>query len=131
MKKIILSVLIFGILLSGCNENTSLSKDDLFEKKKECASYEQEIKSNLPQLWEIKEIFYSPIENSCLYRRKEIAVLNNWDITVRHEIIDFLSKKSLFTRFEREVNGQQEKRSEDNIIQMDQLRGEIKRLKWE
>lgn len=79
-------------LLSKKQKNDSLSREELFEWKKECISYKEEIEELLferykearesaktyediwPEEWEqkpstekLQEIFYSPVRNSCLY----------------------------------------------------------------
>lgn len=80
MKKFLLFwLLAFAVVLTWCSEK--LDKDDLFEKKQECASYKDEIdkaiedrlkliKNNWAYFTEeniLDEIFYSSEENSCLY----------------------------------------------------------------
>lgn len=42
-------------------------KNDLFQKNKECFEYMDYLKSNKTNTQTIKEIFYSPKANSCLY----------------------------------------------------------------
>lgn len=75
-------LLIFGlILLSGCNTTTknNISESEFFEKKQECAKYKDAIQKEVNNSLirdddqyfsydvQIRDIFYSPVENSCLY----------------------------------------------------------------
>lgn len=74
MKKLgLLSVILLCLLVCWCgnknNEENMLSKQDIFENNLKC----QELSWQLSQKYvereypyEIKEIFYSPIENECL-----------------------------------------------------------------
>lgn len=98
MKKSIILLIIFAIL-SGCNSNSSQSdistkekeiielksqikqinenniKDNIFFKKQECIKYKEEMlsfaKKYHSDVYELKEIFYSPLKNSCYFIAKE------------------------------------------------------------
>ncbi len=66
MKKLLPFILISSLLLSACG--LGMSKSEIFNKNEVCLKYKQELDkewSNLG-LW-IKEIFYSPKLNSCVY----------------------------------------------------------------
>ena len=59
MKKLIITTFILtSIILTGCTtQETTLSTSELFEKKKECASYENEIKKYLEDQYNYKDEF--------------------------------------------------------------------------
>ena len=78
MKKFLLIfALIWVLVLTWCSMQKWLSKDELFEKKKECASYKEWLQNEINKLQNevekangyyletIVEIFYSPTKNSC------------------------------------------------------------------
>lgn len=76
MKKFLLiSVFLGSMIFVGCSQQKWLSQDKLFEKKQECAKYKNEMQKQLSDfslngienVLEVKEIFYSPIKNSCLF----------------------------------------------------------------
>jgi hypothetical protein len=64
------------IFITGCSTTNKISQSELFEKKQECSSYKDKMNiqlsgfSNLGNFFEIDEIFYSPVKNSCLYTAK-------------------------------------------------------------
>lgn len=75
LKKLFLISLLFGsLILTGCSTQKGLSQDELFEKKQECASYENKMKEqletfsfNYTSCFVVNQLFYSPVRNSCLY----------------------------------------------------------------
>lgn len=82
MKKIFIILLAFWLVfVTGCSINNSkISQTEIFEKKQECSKYKQDIQKAVDKSLirddddeyfsyqvQLKEIFYSPIKNSCLY----------------------------------------------------------------
>ena len=80
-----------------------MDQDDLFEKKQECVSYkdeiEKEIKNEIEKVnWKplkqlgvliyVKDIFYSPQRNSCLYIYNN---QNNW--FSNYFLVDYFTKE--------------------------------------
>lgn len=74
----IVALLILGYLFFSTGKSNSLKKTEkaldaqqLFEMKAKCAIYKDEIEKRLQEtFWTsyiVEEIFYSPVENSCLY----------------------------------------------------------------
>jgi len=109
MKKIFLIFLLaYGFILTGCSQQKWLSQDKIFEKKQECIKYkiniEEEIDGKNTEKWfqesfyELDQIFYSPIKNSCLYSYKRVWLQNN--LTIRsfldYFIVDYLTKDMIF-----------------------------------
>lgn len=103
MKKLLPFLLISSLLLSACSV---WNKDDLFEKKIECAKFLPELEKKIlnwnkitENWWDvsygygIEEIFYSPFRNSCK------AVVSSYinpkispnDFGKYYEIIDLLT----------------------------------------
>ncbi len=131
MKKIlIVSVLLGSIILAGCSQK-QLSQDELFQKKQECGSYKEAIKSEiksgiekenwktLEQLWVsiyVKEVFYSSERNSCLYIYNN---QNNW--YSNYYLVDHLTKE--YIMWYGETISSSEYISEFNK--------KVKELKWE
>lgn len=73
-----------------------MNQDNLFEKEQECISYKDEMIKDLAPHYIvdttdfIKEIFYSPIRNSCIYVR------GTFDNQYENRIItDFLTKEEI------------------------------------
>lgn len=105
MKKLLLvSILFYFLLLTWCSQqDASLSKSELFDKKKECAGYSNQMKDYVDDQynWEdvgvsqtsyIKDIFYSPVRNTCMYTITTTSISNlrsNGGILV----IDFFTKE--------------------------------------
>ena len=81
MKKFIsISLLLSVLFLYGCStKNNWLTADQLIAKQQECASYKDAIQKQVDEhpirrtnqlesyTSSLKEIFYSPVKNSCLY----------------------------------------------------------------
>ena len=62
----------YETLLNSIEKQKTEDRDFIFKKNKECFSYKEEIEKNLPNIryagYEmLREIFYSPKTNSCLY----------------------------------------------------------------
>lgn len=134
MKKYILILLATSLLLSGCS---IWSKDDLFQKKQECAKLEQEMWKQLDSNeryggrmeWTslyLSMIFYSPLRNSCLYKSEFIVRWDNglWDSYLL-EINDFFTKEI--------IHSQNCVYSEDNTLFSqcsESFDKEIQKFKW-
>ncbi|MEI8009044.1 MAG: hypothetical protein WCI00_06820 [bacterium] len=62
-------------MIAGCTSTTksTMTTDQLFQKKQECANLRDKIEEQINKnpdysgCFNIKEIFYSPLRNSCLY----------------------------------------------------------------
>lgn len=118
-KVIFISFTMCCIILSGCNMS-----NELFEKKQECANYENEIEQEITiqnkwlqeSFYELDQIFYSPTQNSCLYSYKWISRQNNFTEKniLDYFIADYLTKDIIF-----QIN---------NINDYD---SKINELKWE
>lgn len=108
MKKILLiSLLLYGIILSGCSQ----SKNELFEKSKECSTLGDQvikeiefqygkIQDGMTENWlqvETPQVFYSPKLNSCIYRSEIIQDFDNENLYARYflKIVDFLKKETI------------------------------------
>lgn len=154
MKKIvIISLILWVILLWGCSKNqesqepqnsNTLSKAELFDKKKECASYEEQIKQTISErnkLFEtdpsksyekLQEIFYSPEKNSCLYIVKRAFFDVCEEVHQEQLVYDFFSK------YEWWIIGSKicpcSKSQPDEYCKYDSyysINNEIAKLKWE
>lgn len=139
MKKYIPILLSTSLLLSACSIDWNNKKDNLFEKKQECAKYRDEmlkdaISVNEESLakasmaWheynlEIEEIFYSKKYNSCLYQLSTYKL--NWikipDISEKQllskSIYDYFSKKEIINTLDNHSEEEFDKK--------------LKELKWE
>lgn len=133
MKKLFLiSTILLWLLLTWCSQN-KLSQDELFEKKQGCNTYKNIIEKELEKDNEnilgsiyLKEIFYSPSRNSCIYIKSIDYYLNNYNF-VWETAYDILTNETIWYW--------DSKISEDTIIQdLDQEKEYfelIKELKWE
>lgn len=124
MKKILLiSLLIFGFILTGCSQQKWLSQDELFQKKQECASYTSEMYKDIEKWWYeeplILDVFYSSSINSCIY---EFNTARN-SLT----LVDYFSKKILWSAL---INCESYY-YETCMAQQKVLFDTIKELKWE
>lgn len=107
MKKLLLiSLVLSGILLKGCSQQKWLSQDELFEKKQECISYKDKMNIQVIQLidsdFEVNEIFYSPIKNSCLYTAKVkywIKINDFTDNSLYTAVIDYFNNTIIENTF--------------------------------
>ena len=111
MKKIIY-IICFIFLLTGCSYVKEESDTNLqFNKKKECASYKEEMYKEIPLAQRIgefpaiiKEIFYSPKRNSCIY-----VYANESGLKAKiaekdfYYIIDYFTKETIYSSFEYDV----------------------------
>lgn len=106
MKKSLLLIFLAAIVLAGCSMSTTpkstMTTDQLFQKKQECAQYKDKIEKELAEQTDkengkymiLKEIFYSPKANSCLYyanwwfTASEGFIELNW-------VIDYLSDEMI------------------------------------
>lgn len=118
MRKIIVLLIMLTFVLSSCsidwndekdkkitelrNENLLLNKkidDDLFQKNVECNKLDAEINAYAINFyWEkvqIKNIFYSPKRQSCLFSVYSVRDFWNSNIYIL-DIVDILSKESIY-----------------------------------
>ena len=125
MKKVLLiTSIVFELILAGCGQQGWLSKDELFEKKQECAKYkndieksiEEENSKNLESHKYLNEIFYSPKNNSCLY----IYTTDNGQY-INHFLVNYLTNQWIIW-YNETVS------SSDKIKEFDDT---VKELKWE
>lgn len=102
MKKLLLfSILLGSMILTGCGQQKWLSQDELFSKKQECISYKDKISIQAVDIldsgFEVGEIFYSPIKNSCLYITKD---KNEWIYNSSYlAIIDYFNNTIIESTF--------------------------------
>lgn len=86
---------------------TNSQTQDTFTMKAKCASYREDIEQRMAAtLWTryaVDEIFYSPIENSCLYAVNAYQERNSYSAYI---IWDYLSGEMLFYRDTTLTNGQ-------------------------
>jgi hypothetical protein len=105
-----------------------MTADQIFEKKKECGQYLEKIVNDWVSTLGIKEIFYSPIENTCMYVFQDDNI---------YYIYDILSSKEIFSIWSAFTTcwGIQKLFSEefDNCKKpiLEKFNGKIKELKWE
>ena len=72
MKKLLLPLYLLSVVLAGCTSTSkpTMTADQLFQKKQECASYNEKIEKennlNSDVATDTVEIFYSPLKNSCI-----------------------------------------------------------------
>jgi hypothetical protein len=123
MKKILI-IILSVLILSGCSSSQKIDQkiadtdnqsEDLFAKKKECASFKDKIMEDIltPNLVyddsdpELTEIFYSPKRNSCLYifdyYKSPDCLKMDTDTYFKvgcqfkeSQIIDFLTKETVY-----------------------------------
>lgn len=120
MKKIITLSLFFVLFLSSCSIDWNWEKDnELFKKKEECWKYYNELITQLKEkYWSsfyinwVKQIFYSPVNNSCLY--EEWWLESSLDVSIK----DAYTKNTIIKK---DIN------NEDFI----EWNKKIKELKWE
>lgn len=108
MKKLfILSMILLSLTLVWCAQN-KLSQDELFNKKQECLTYKDNLQKDIDKDklymetngWSysarIKEIFYSPVDNTCI---GVVGIIGRFskepnDIFSEIQIIDILENQS-------------------------------------
>lgn len=137
----ILSIGIVWIFLTGCgNTLIEVSKDEeIFRRKQECASYLNHAEgieqknleesafyndSEVNASYEILEIFYSPLENTCLYTLESQIwyydefgkyTLDYWLL-----IKDSLTKKTIWSSwmFDMSVMSKREEELQDKVVEL-------------
>lgn len=112
MKKFLLLWVLGLAILTGCAQQ-GLSQSELFEKKKECKSYQTQIEEkenkNLVNTYgsgkkqtltyQVLDVFYSKKANTCLYNIRFID-MQDWVVkNSRVELKDYLSSKILGYNF--------------------------------
>jgi len=110
MKKLLIPIILATFLLAGCtSQKAKLTDDQLFEKKQECNKYKDEIQKVIDNSLirdddeyfsyqvRLKEIFYSPVKNSCLYSVYHIETRksNPSDSCGSYTIQDFLANDTI------------------------------------
>lgn len=145
MKKIIWFSFLLGLIfLGGCTTTNKLSQADLFQKKQECAKYQDVIKKEIQdyndQIRQIEqsqwinmkhsrilwELFYSPIKNSCLYSIYLIEETAKWDTINWYKMKDFFDKG-----YEENFIMQDENGNWDIYGGYTSYQNRLKELKWE
>ena len=118
-KIMVISLLVGSIVLAGCVQQKWLSQDELFEKKKECANYQNEMKQSMKNyiskstLWQdidediknkkirlyLRDVFYSKKTNSCLYAfnkaEDKMQDIESY-IEITYYIVDYLNNNLLY-----------------------------------
>lgn len=133
MKKLLVLVLFSSLVLAGCAQQ-GLSQSELFEKKQECASLQSEMLEQLQSKdWfkeqfigedktksemYVKEFFYAPSRNSCLYTSD-----NSAGISRVFQLHDFFSKETIYEKSCSIVDDVEFKQCEQQFI------NEIQKLK--
>ena len=128
MKKLlIISILLGSVILSGCGKQQWLSQEELFEKKQECAKHKEDIEKDIAvrnfgnQIEILEEIFYSPTENTCMYKTwwKLSTTLTDWEVVnrERERVYDFFTKETVIWT--------------DNRLNDEYFYNKFKELKWE
>ncbi len=87
MRKFLLPLLLLSVVIAGCTSTTksTMTTDQLFQKKQECANLRDKIEEQINKnpdysgCFNIKEIFYSPLRNSCLYIADSVWEQNKGD----------------------------------------------------
>lgn len=109
MKSLLLIILLssFCFVLSWCSQSNWLSKWELFQLKQECNSSQNEKKAqdiindsvarfagrnDLVHTEELREIFYSPERNSCLFSVSAIEI-QEWHTCDYYKLYDLYSKE--------------------------------------
>ena len=100
-------ILIVPVVSSGVRSNKKEQAEKFaFEKKKECASYLDEINKKIPKggklegttiIHELDEVWYSPTLNSCLYSIKSTisATDSSFETIPVYVIYDYLTNKEV------------------------------------
>lgn len=108
--------LLVGVWLSALyfSRSSSLSANELFEKKKECARYKSDIENRIQKKCEehkienvehmncfLDEIYYNIQRNSCEYSRYwNYTTFKGWKINIskwRYYVQDYLSSKEIYS----------------------------------
>lgn len=109
MKKIL--ILCVLLLLSSCSWN---SDNEIFKMKQECLKYKDNIQKEIKEdWWNLSELFYSPIINTCIYSYQQ-----NINLEKNIFIIDYLTKETIFY-------------CDWKIRTMNSCNEKIQELKWE
>jgi len=86
-------------------ESVKVSQDELFEKRQECAKYTSQIEKELkeqdftnPQTQAeiyhfLKQVFYSPKANSCLYVEQEWTLVKGKLVWESYTLVNVLTKE--------------------------------------
>lgn len=132
MKKYIPVLLITSLLLSACS---IWNKDNLFEKKQECAKYKVQVEADIEKKCNnynetsncyLSEIYYNNQNNSCEYSwyvnystfsEKWEAKVSKWIYFVE----DILTWKEIFS----------DSCDKENLDCSENLHKELSRIKWE
>lgn len=131
MKKIILPLLLLSVILAGCGNKNWLTQDELFQKKQECNSYYNSIindwNGDINEL-SLKEIFYSPVKNTCMYIFQNDYSYYIYDILNQKEVFNI---QSPFTTcwWVNAVFSEEYDKCEKPIT--NKFNQKIKELKWE
>lgn len=142
MKKFLwFSFLLGFVFLGGCATNTPItskvssdviSQNDLFKKKQECLKYSDDMlifaKKYHSAIYELEEVFYSPIKDSCYFIAKE------W--VLQRIVFDYLNQKAVLDLWFWpncfEYQGEEKIQCfNDETHTRIEYDNEIKKLKWE
>lgn len=133
MKRLVLlALLLSSLILAGCTQSkVELSKDESFDKKKECILLEDKMRDQLNS-WErysnrdvdttlyLDNVFYSPVRNSCIYQSSFI-----FGGMYHIELNDFFTKEVIYSYDCNSKDSNQFSQCHDMLEQR------ITELKWE
>ncbi len=149
MKKYIISGLLL-VLLSWCSIDYNNEKDkkiqnlkeqvlelnkdkenELFNKKQKCANYKNNIQNKIN--WDLMEIFFSPIINSCIYSYESdkklwiIDYLSNEEI---YKVIKWKNKAECVWFNEKDIPNYVDWFSKSEVFCFNRFNSKILELKW-
>lgn len=101
----IIPILLLWFLISSCSIGLSNSKDDLFEKNKECLKM---VDTSLKHFWLgedifIQNIFYSPSKNTCIIWFKKGSFHSLMNLFTFEYILEFVTELELYNTTMKEL----------------------------
>lgn len=145
MRKLLLPLLLLSVVLAGCAQQW-LSQNELFTKKQECTNYKGAIQKEVDKSlirdddqyfsYEVKlrDVFYSPVKNSCLYGVYYIQTRKwgDWYSCGTYVIQDFLANNDVVGTYLEVEQAADGKTITCLWIKTDEVYNKaLKELKWE